>query len=87
MELPPAETPLNRHSLFALENWLNQLGAKRSAGDPCLWIWSLPKWTAKIQMAQDDLMVTWEKDGKKKQCFFSYRLSRIDVEQAISQGP
>ena len=87
MRLPPPETPLNRHSLSALEVWLGDLGAQRSRTDPCCWTWVLPQWSAEIQMEKDELRVTWKKGGQCNQCCFPYGLSRSDVEVAISQGP
>ena len=85
--LPSDNTPLNRHSLVALELWLNHLGAEKSSLNPCLWTWSLPAWTVEIQMEQDELRVTWEKNGERNQRCFSYGLSRLDVEAAINEGP
>ena len=35
--LPPESTPLNQHSLPALEAWLQQLGAVRMDDNPCQW--------------------------------------------------
>ncbi len=85
--LPPFQTPLNRHSLTALESWLNQLGAERCCENPCSWKLMQPTWSAQIEMRQDELMVTWDQDGKKSKRCFSYGLPRIDVEAAINQGP
>ena len=86
-QLPIAETPLNQHSLTSLELWLHQLGAQRSQEDRCLWLWSMPNWSAEIKMESDELRVTWDKEGKKNQRCFSYGLTRQDVESAIIQGP
>ena len=36
--LPPESTPLNQHSLPALEAWLQQLGAVRMDDNPCQWM-------------------------------------------------
>jgi hypothetical protein len=44
--MPPAETPLNQHSLQALELWLQQLGAQRLEDDPCGWLWKEQGWMA-----------------------------------------
>ncbi len=85
--LPPSTTPLNRHSLNGLESWLRQLGAQRSDDDRCRWTWVLSGWTNEILLAQDELRVTWLKDGQSTSCCFSYGLSRSDVEAAIKQGP
>jgi len=87
LQLPPAETPLNRHSLSALETWLQELGAKRSKTDACKWEWIRPQWSAEIQIEVDELRVTWDKDGHRNQCCFPYGLPRCDVEIAIKQGP
>ncbi len=85
--LPSATTPLNRHSLMAIETWFSQLGATPSEVDACRWILLMPKWSAEILMKQDELIVTWEENGQKSQCSFSYGLARIDIEAAIRQGP
>ena len=85
--LPPDQTPLNQHSLAALESWLIELGAQKSRKDPCLWIWLMPKWSAEIKMEQDELKITWEQKGKLSQCSFPYGLSRLDVQAAIEEGP
>ena len=45
VSMPPAETPLNQHSLQALELWLQQLGAQRLDDDPCGWSWQEQGWT------------------------------------------
>ncbi len=87
MLLPPANTPLNQHSLVALEDWLTELGAKQSFDDPCSWQWLTLEWYADIKIAKDELQVTWEKNGIKTKCLFSYGLSREDVYAAIIQGP
>ena len=86
-QLPPAQTPLNQHSLAGLESWLKELGAKQNQTDPCLWIWLMPKWSAEIKIKCDELQVTWEKDGKRNQCSFPYGLSRKDIQIAITEGP
>ena len=85
--LPPAQTPLNQHSLAALESWLNKLGAQKSKKDPSLWVWIMPKWSAEIKMEKDELNVTWEQEGKLSHCSFPYGLSRRDVQIAIEVGP
>ena len=85
--LPPTNTPLNQHSLFALEDWLNSLGAKRREKDPCLWIWVMPVWSARITLGEDELKVVWEKGSDISECSFPYGLSREDVEIAINEGP
>ena len=85
--LPPSETPLNQHSLAALECWLDELGANKSRKDPCLWTLLMPKWSAEIKIEQDELNVSWEQKGKVSQCVFPYGLSRQDVQTAITDGP
>ena len=85
--LPPAQTPISRHSLRALETWLCNFGAKKSLSDPCLWGLSIPEWSAEIKFSKDELEVVWEKDQKIVKRSFPYGLSRIDVEEAIRQGP
>ncbi len=85
--LPPSNTPLNQHSLRALEHWLYELGAKQSSNNPCLWVWIMPLWSVEILVEQDELKVTWEQDGRRSVCSFPYGLSRNDVEVAIVQGP
>ncbi|HJM80686.1 MAG: DUF3143 domain-containing protein [Prochlorococcus sp.] len=85
--LPPKQTPLNRHSLASLENWLRQLGAERSSSDPCRWIWLLPQWSAEILLEQEELRVVWEQDGQRSQCCLPYGLPRCDVEAALLAGP
>ena len=85
--LPPAHTPLNQHSLAALESWLNGLGAQKSIKNPCLWIWSMSKWSAEITMDPDELKVIWDQAGKVTQCSFPYGLPRSDVQIAMLEGP
>ena len=85
--LPPLKTPLNQHSLEALELWLQDIGAEKNDDDPSLWNWAMPKWNAEIKMERELLRITWEKDGVRSQCSFPYGLSRDDVQSAIFQGP
>ena len=91
--LPSPETPLNQHSLGALELWLINLGAEKCAQNPCLWRWqNMPKWSAEIYFKQDELMIIWDdksSEGSKKtsQFTFSYGLPRRDVEAALNHGP
>ena len=85
--LPPGQTPLNQHSLRALETWLTELGAVRSVEDPCLWVWQQPEWSARIRLDQDDLLVIWSQNGLVSQRTFPYGLSRLDVEAAMRAGP
>ena len=85
--LPPGQTPLNQHSLRALETWLTELGAVRSVEDPCLWVWQQPEWSSRIRLDQDDLLVIWSQNGLVSQRTFPYGLSRLDVEAAMRAGP
>ncbi len=85
--LPSVDTPLNQHSLKAIELWLSELGAQQSSTNPSLWISNMPRWSVEIQMERDELRVTWVKDGNRSRCCFPYGLSRQDVEVAIQAGP
>ena len=85
--LPPDQTPLNQHSLIAIELWLQELGAEPSNSDPSVWHLVMPQWSSQIRMERENLVITWEKEGKKIHCGFPYGLSRLDVQSAILQGP
>ncbi len=85
--MPPAQTPLNQHSLQALEHWLEQLGAQRLDDDPCGWSWQGNGWTAEIRLQQKDLAVIWSPREAPRSCVFPYGLSRADVEAALRFGP
>ncbi len=85
--LPPASTPLDRHSLSSLEAWLIQLGAIQNSNDPSKWALGLFAWSADISFEKDALRVVWMKNGNQSQCRFSYSLPRQDVESAIIEGP
>ena len=85
--LPPIKTPLNQHSLKALELWLKDIGAVKSNKNPCLWDWEMPQWSAEIMMEREMLKITWKKNGERSQCSFPYGLSRDDVQSAILEGP
>ncbi len=85
--LPPAETPLNQHSLQALELWLTSLGAKKKRDNPCLWTWVEPQWSAEITVQKDELRIAWGEGETKTQFEFPYGLSRQDVEAALKHGP
>lgn len=85
--LPPPETPLNQHSLQALEEWLRVLGAGRSEDDLCDWIWEQPGWSARLRLDQEGLGVTWTSSQPAKSCAFPYGLPRKDVEAALRLGP
>ncbi len=85
--LPSSDTPLNQHSLLALELWLSNLGAKKNETNPCLWQWSANECSAEIEIMQDELKVTWISEAKDSQFNFPYGLSRQDIEAALRQGP
>ncbi len=91
--LPTPETPLNQHSLPALELWLMNLGAEKCTQNPCLWRWNnMPQWSAEIYFKQDELMVIWDKtnnEGEVKisKFGFPYGLPRKDGEAALNHGP
>ncbi len=85
--MPPAETPLNQHSLQALELWLDQLGAQRLEEDPSAWFWKGSDWTAEVRLQQSDLVVIWNPKQAPRSCLFPYGLSRADVEAALRLGP
>lgn len=87
-ELPTAETPLNQHSIRALEHWLSQMGANVVDGNPCQWRLVRADWAADLLLEQDDLVVVWGAgDSTEQRCSLPYGLSRQDVEAAISAGP
>ena len=87
--LPPESSPLNQHSLRALEQWLLQLGAIRIDNDPCRWQLERPDWSAVLLLDREDLKVIWQASGTSAdtQCSLPYGLSRADVEAAIRAGP
>ena len=85
--LPPEQTPLNQHSLIAIELWLQELGAEPSNNDPSVWNLEMSKWRAEIKMERDNLLIAWDQAGKKRHCGFPYGLSRFDIQSAILQGP
>tara|TARA_Y100001968_G_C19390406_1_gene735236 strand:+ start:518 stop:796 length:279 start_codon:yes stop_codon:yes gene_type:complete len=85
--LPPEKTPLNQHSLAALELWLHEIGAKRNFKDKSLWELDMPSWSASIRMERNDLKIVWKKGEKQSQCIFSYGLPRKDVHDAMMEGP
>ena len=53
--LPPSSTPLNQHSLRALEEWLLSLEAERVDGDPCRW--RLTVMVVELLLEREDLVV------------------------------
>ncbi|WP_244276878.1 DUF3143 domain-containing protein [Synechococcus sp. GEYO] len=85
--LPSADTPLNQHSLQALEQWLQSLGATRSNQDPCDWVWEQPAWSALLRLDQQDLGVIWTSEQPTRSCSYPYGLTREDVESALRLGP
>lgn len=85
--LPPLQTPLYNHPLPALEQWLRQLGASPSRSDRSSWDLHQPQWSALIELAVEDIRVTWHQDGRSTVRLFPYGLTRADVESAILAGP
>ena len=86
--LPPPTTPLNQHSLRALEQWLLNLGAEPIDGDRCRWSLVTEAWTAELRLEREDLVVVWEdSDAAGSPCSLPYGLSRQDVTSAIQAGP
>ncbi len=85
--LPPANTPLNQHSLKEIEFWLKTLGAEKCIDNPCLWKWVTSKWSAKLFVRQDELTVVWDDNDEKSQFGFPYGLFRGDIEEALKHGP
>ena len=85
--IPSAQTPLNQHSLRALESWLNEIGAYRSLDESCLWTIANEKWSAQIRMEKDKLYVVWDYEGQSTSASFSYGLTQSDVQAAIEEGP
>ena len=85
---PPSNTPLNQHSIRALEDWLISLNAERIDGDPCRWALTRPDWTAEILLEREDVVVIWQQPGaEERRCSLPYGLSRADVTAAIQAGP
>ena len=86
--LPPPTTPLNQHSLRALEEWLHSLGAEPIDGDRCRWSLVNAFWTAELRLEREDLVVVWQgTDYASEPCSLPYGLSRLDVNAAIEAGP
>ena len=85
--LPSSNTPLDQHSLTAIEYWLKGIGAIRCEDDPCAWEWEVSNYSAKIFLCQDELRVNWIKQNKTSQFSFPYGLPRLDIEAALLQGP
>ena len=81
------DTPINQHSLQALELWLTDLGAKKDIKNPSRWNLLLANWNATIIFEQEDFSVVWESQGEETKRLFSYCINREDVENAILQGP
>ena len=85
--LPSADKPLNQHSLRALEQWLQTLGAIRCDQDPTSWLWDQPGWIAQLRLDQTDLLVIWTSVEPPRTCSYPYGLPRADVEDALRLGP
>ena len=86
--LPPPTTPLNQHSLRALEEWLHTLGAEPINGDRCRWSLAKETWSAELRLDREDLVVIWQNtDAAAAPCSLPYGLSRQDVTAAIVAGP
>jgi len=86
--LPPPTTPLNQHSLRALEEWLQSLGAEPIEGDRCRWSLVKESWSAELRLEREDLIVLWRNaDAPLAPCSLPYGLSRLDVTAAIEAGP
>ena len=83
----PSNTPINQHSLQALELWLKNLGATKDTENPSRWYLLLSNWNATIIFEQEDLSVVWESKGETTKRLFSYCINREDIENAILQGP
>jgi hypothetical protein len=86
-ELPAGHTPLYNHPLPLLELWLRQLGAVQQRANPCVWDLHRPEWSARIELAVEELSVAWHADGQTRLRSFPYGLSRADAEAAILAGP
>ncbi len=87
MKLPSESTPLNQHSLEAIEFWLKTIGASQSSNNPCQWILSLSEASGHIEICPDELMIIWHNERKETKFSFPYGLSRQDIEDALLQGP
>lgn len=86
--LPPPSTPLNQHSLRALEEWLESLGATPTDGDRSRWNLINPSWSAELRLEREDLVVVWQTgEPGSTPCSLPYGLSRLDVTAAIQAGP
>ena len=85
--LPPDRTPLYHHPLPALAEWLRQLGARQQGPHAVVWDLHQPQWSARIELAVEDLQVCWYQEGSERLRHFPYRLARADVEAAILAGP
>lgn len=85
--MPSPQTPLYNHPLPSLESWLQELGARQQAENPCCWDLHQPLWSARIELEVEDLQVTWHQEGQQSVRRFPYGLSRADVQAAILAGP
>lgn len=85
--LPPDRTPLYNHTLPALEDWLRQLGARQQAPHSALWDLHRPLWSARIELALEDLQVSWYQEGSERVKHLPYAISRAVAEEMILAGP
>ena len=86
-ELPAPQTPLDNHPQPVRQQWLRQLGAAQQRANPCVWDLHRPEWSARIELAVEELSVAWHADGQTRLRSFPYGLSRADAEAAILAGP
>ena len=86
--LPPPTTPLNQHSLRALEEWLHGLEANRSMAIAAAGLWSMRP--GPLSCAWNVRIWLWSGRGlttRLPRCSLPYGLSRLDVNAAIEAGP
>jgi Protein of unknown function (DUF3143) len=87
MSMPSEETPLYSHPLPALEEWLRGLGARQEEPYSPRWELRREAWTARIELAVEEVKVSWRETGGESVRLFPYGLSRADAEAAILAGP
>ncbi|MEB3259563.1 MAG: DUF3143 domain-containing protein [Cyanobacteriota bacterium] len=87
MSMPSEETPLYSHPLPALEEWLRGLGARQEEPYSSRWELRREAWTARIELAVEEVKVSWREPGGESVRLFPYGLSRADAEAAILAGP
>ena len=83
----PSDIPINQYSLKSLELWLKSLGAVQDNDNPSKWLLKISKWEATINFEQEDLSIVWNCEGQITKRMFSYCINRLDVENAIMEGP